>query len=262
VAEKGDTYMFVPLKPRIKAVAECYPDLIVRLQDAFGEQKTGVYIDWANVRNWSETLRWHVGLERLKESLDSFTPTPEYPRFYWGTLKGVPKSKAQIDMAAERGFIVWTKEVKRIRIAVDVSNISVESPAVLKKLILQPLLGVLPIKAIAELNECLGALNKTGTLYLENLKRNFDVEIGTDMHVDKILNSTENFLLWSGDSDFADPVEQLLNARKTVTVFATRGRIAPMKPVARRARAWIETWGGNTTPATPCTVARRPDVIH
>jgi len=57
--------MFVASKPRIRALAEHYPHAISQLDSIFGEQRTGVYIDWANVRNWAETLKWHVDLERL-----------------------------------------------------------------------------------------------------------------------------------------------------------------------------------------------------
>ena len=36
----------------------------------------------------------------------------------------------------------------------------------------------------------------------------------------------ENFILWSGDSDFADPVQQLLEDKKNVVLFATARRVA------------------------------------
>ena len=36
----------------------------------------------------------------------------------------------------------------------------------------------------------------------------------------------ENFILWSGDSDFEDPIRQLLNDNKKVVLFATARRVA------------------------------------
>lgn len=52
------------------------------------------------------------------------------------------------------------------------------------------------------------------------------MEIGTDILLDCERNKTETFVLWSGDSDFADPLERLLKEGKKVVLFATAGRIA------------------------------------
>ena len=37
---------------------------------------------------------------------------------------------------------------------------------------------------------------------------------------------TGNFILWSGDSDFADPINQLLDDGKKVILFATARKVA------------------------------------
>ncbi|MFH2018925.1 MAG: NYN domain-containing protein, partial [bacterium] len=55
---------------------------------------------------------------------------------------------------------------------------------------------------------------------------NFDVEIGRDMLVDYERNHVDTFVLWSGDSDFADPVEQLLGDNKKVVLFATARKVS------------------------------------
>lgn len=39
-------------------------------------------------------------------------------------------------------------------------------------------------------------------------------------------NDIETFVLWSGDSDFADPVNQLLKDKKNVVIFATARRVS------------------------------------
>ena len=57
------------------------------------------------------------------------------------------------------------------------------------------------------------------------MKCNFDVEIGTDMRLDHV-NMIEGFSLWSGDSDFADPLRQLIDDGMKVYVFATARRVA------------------------------------
>jgi hypothetical protein len=57
---------------------------------------------------------------------------------------------------------------------------------------------------VAYLNNELRDLNKNKILYLED----------------------RCFILWSGDSDFVDPVEALLNKGKKVYLFATTGRVS------------------------------------
>ena len=46
------------------------------------------------------------------------------------------------------------------------------------------------------------------------------------MLIDYERNGIENFVLWSGDSDFADPLSQLLQDGKRVFLFATARRVA------------------------------------
>lgn len=61
---------------------------------------------------------------------------------------------------------------------------------------------------------------------MEDRKCNFDVEIGRDMLIDYAEHGIENFVLWSGDSDFADPLNQLLDDGKKVFIFATARKVA------------------------------------
>jgi uncharacterized LabA/DUF88 family protein len=58
------------------------------------------------------------------------------------------------------------------------------------------------------------------------MKSNFDVEIGRDILSDYDKGGLENFILWSGDSDFEDPIKQLLDDKKKVMLFATARRVA------------------------------------
>ncbi|MEK7167827.1 MAG: NYN domain-containing protein, partial [Patescibacteria group bacterium] len=53
---------------------------------------------------------------------------------------------------------------------------------------------------------------------------NFATEISVDMLSDS--NDAETFVLWSGDSDFAYPLEKLIHLKKKVILFATSGRIS------------------------------------
>jgi len=67
-------------------------------------------------------------------------------------------------------------------------------------------------------------LNDQGVFYIEDKKCNFDVEIGREIEKDSLKNDT--FVLWSGDSDFAEPIEKLLADNKQVILVCTAGRVA------------------------------------
>lgn len=91
---------------------------------------------------------------------------------------------------------------------------------------LPSLLQKLNIETIKFLNLRLKELNQQGIMYLEDLKCNFDVEIGRDMLIDYAQNKVDNFSLWSGDSDFANPIKQLLDDGRKVVLFATARRVS------------------------------------
>lgn len=123
-------------------------------------------------------------------------------------------------------FDVHTKPVKIMKLSIDVSSISLDSLNILKDFIRKPLLQQLKIEAVEFLNNQLKQLNDQGILFVEDLKCNFDVEIGRDMLIDYDKNSIDNFVLWSGDSDFVDPIKQLLNDGKKVVLFTTARRVS------------------------------------
>lgn len=164
-------------------------------------------------------------MKRLKQLLGSFDTVREI-KFYSGTLVGDKKSEELIKEAGECAYKVVTKPVKIMRISIDVSSISPESPEILKQFIRPPLLQKLNLETIKLLNTKLRELNQHGILWLGDRKCNFDVEIGRDMLIDFAGDQVDNFVLWSGDSDFADPIRQLLGAGKRVVLFATARRVA------------------------------------
>ena len=69
-------------------------------------------------------------------------------------------------------------------------------------------------------------MDKNSVYELEDRKCNFDVELSTDMRIDHFTDGIDTFVLWSGDSDFADPIKYLLENNKKVALFATAGRIS------------------------------------
>lgn len=216
--------MFQAKTERIKKLSQKYSNRILELEKIF-DKKTNIYIDFANVIRWQDKLKWHIDLKRLKQFLDSFSNI-EKIKFYNGKLEGDEKSSAILEEAEKYGYFVKTKSVKIMQLSIDVSSISLNSPEILKSFIRAPLLKKLKVEAIEFLNHQLKELNQQGILFVQDLKCNFDVEIGRDMLIDYEKNKIENFILWSGDSDFADPVNQLLEDDKKVVLFATARRVA------------------------------------
>jgi uncharacterized LabA/DUF88 family protein len=216
--------MFKPKTDRIRALAEKYPQRIQELEKVF-DRRTNVYIDFANVKPWATKLGWHVDVKRLKQFLDSFD-TINSIKLYQGTLTGDAESEQFVREVKSYGYDLTTKPVKIMRLSVDVSSISANSPDILKNFIRAPLLRTLTLEAIEYLNNELREINRQGRTYLEERKCNFDVEIGRDMLVDYAAHGIETFILWSGDSDFADPLRQLIKDGRKVSVFATARRVA------------------------------------
>jgi uncharacterized LabA/DUF88 family protein len=216
--------MFYPKTERIKQLFDKYPSRIDELKKIL-DKPTNMYIDFANVYRWQERLGWHIDLERLKQFLDSFD-TIRQVKFYSGTLEGDGGSEKAIEKAKHFNYIVVTKPVKKMRLSIDVSSISAYSPEILKQFVRATLLQKLNIQTIEFLNARLKELNQQGVLYLEDRKCNFDVEIGVDMLLDCREKKADNFILWSGDSDFAGPLKHLLSAGNKVFLFATARKVS------------------------------------
>jgi uncharacterized LabA/DUF88 family protein len=215
--------MFRPSTAALQALAKKFPDRIVMLEGVLND-KTIVYIDFANVRGFCKRLGWQLDLKKLKALFDSFGVIEV--RFYFGTFSKDLKSQRFMTFVHGAGYKVRTKQVKIMRCSIDVSSISEKSPDILANFIKEPLLRVLRVDAIEYLNKELKLLNRAGKTYVEQAKCNFDVEIASDMRLHHMLKRAEVFCLWSGDSDFADPVKELLNDRKKVSVFGTQRAIA------------------------------------
>ncbi|MEK7614383.1 MAG: NYN domain-containing protein [Patescibacteria group bacterium] len=111
-------------------------------------------------------------------------------------------------------------------LSIDVSSIANDSPEIVKNFLKKSFIKKLDIETIAFLNSKLKLLNQQGILKLEELKCNFDVEIGRDMLSDFNEDKYETYVLWSGDSDFHGPISQLIDDEKKVVIFSISGRIA------------------------------------
>lgn len=215
---------FSPSTDRLKILADIFPNRIAELEKLFSG-KTRIYIDYANVYHWAKKLKWNLDTKRLKQLLNSFSNIEEVG-MYQGTLVGDVGSERFIESCRKNNYKVVTKPVKIMNISIDVSSIPKDSPLVLNNFIKHNLIKQFKIETIEYLNDQLLEINNAGKTHLEVKKCNFDVEIGRDMLLDFERNGTETFVLWSGDSDFAEPVEQLINDGKKVVIFATARRIS------------------------------------
>ncbi|HEY4356413.1 MAG TPA: NYN domain-containing protein [Acidobacteriaceae bacterium] len=215
--------MFTPKTFPLEHFAARFPERIKQLESLLNE-KTIVYIDYGNVRGWSRRLGWMIDLAKLKDFLNSFGVRQVW--FYFGTYTGDSKSEKFMSFVHSQGFKVRTKHVKIMSLSIDVSSISNRSPDILTNFIDPVLLKNLRIESIEYLNDQLRAMNKQGRTWLECSKCNFDVEIASDMRLHHYMDEAENFCLWSGDSDFEDPLKELLDAHRTVSVVGTARHIA------------------------------------
>ncbi|MBI4121877.1 MAG: NYN domain-containing protein, partial [Parcubacteria group bacterium] len=216
--------MFRPKTERIEHLAKDKAEVVKQLESFFAA-KTRVYIDYANVRPWSEKLGWHIEIKRLKQFLDSFD-TISAVNFYNGYLAGNERSEKEKTDAESNNYFLIAKPVKIIKFSIDASTILPDSTVILKPFIRRALLKRYQGTTVAYLNERFKEMNKKGEYFIEDMKCNFDVEIGVDMLLDCERNSAETFVLWSSDSDFADPIEKLMSAGKKVILFATARKVS------------------------------------
>ena len=216
--------MFTPKTERIKNIAKGKQEVVKQLESIFAT-KARVYIDYANVRPWSEKLGWHIELKRLKQFLDSFD-TVEAVNFYNGYLAGNERSEKEKTEAENNKYFLRTKPVKIMKLSINVSSILPDSTVLLGQFIRRALLRKYEIKTVEYLNERFKEMNEKGEYFIEDMKCNFDVEIGVDMLLDCERNNAQTFILWSGDSDFTDSIEKLIGAGKKVILFATARKVS------------------------------------
>ena len=217
--------MFIAKTEKIRKLAG-ERDAIVKNLELLFENNVGIYIDYANVRPWSTKLGWNIELKRLKQFLDSFENI-KFVKVYNGTLKEDEKSEELQKLMKKifkDGF--KTKPVKIMKRSIDYSSIKSTATDLLDGFIRRCLLRKYDIETIEYLNEKFREMNQKGIYYISDLKCNFDVEIGRDMLLDYEKNTIDTYVLWSGDSDFYDPIAQLLNNNKKVILFATTKRVA------------------------------------
>jgi uncharacterized LabA/DUF88 family protein len=217
--------MFKAKTDQIEKMAIEYKTVIDQLQLLFAGN-VSIYIDYANVRPWATKLGWNIELKRLKQFLSSFDNV-SLIKIYDGILKGDKLSEERSERMAKifkDGY--KTKPVKVMKQSVEFTSIKPTATDLLEHFIRKCLIKKYEVETIEYLNLKFKEMNQKGIHYIEDLKCNFDVEIGRDMLIDYEINSIDTFILWSGDSDFHDPIKQLLADGKKVILFATARRVA------------------------------------
>lgn len=218
--------MFIAKTPKIKNIDQLNNEknVIFELEKLLCGN-VNIYIDYANIKPWSNYLKWHIDIKRLKQFLDSFDNIKSI-KIYAGTLIGDSNSERMIGEMSRCGYDLRTKFVKIMRFSIDASSIPAQSKDLLNQFIKSSLMRKYDLATIEYLNSKFRDWNNLGEYFLEDRKCNFDVEIGRDMLVDHEKNNINTFVLWSGDSDFAEPVEHLLKTGKKVILFATSGKVS------------------------------------
>ena len=217
--------MFVPKTEKLEKLAIHHKCVIDQL-DKLLSGSTNMYIDYANVRPWAAKLRWNIDLKRLKQFLDSFDNIDSV-KFYMGTLAGDLRSEEEIEGIKKLNYHLRTKPVKIMNFSVDARGISsLEDKSLLQQFIRSSLLRKYTAETVEYLNRRFVDMNHLGEFFIEDRKCNFDVEIGVDMLLDFERKDIDTFVLWSGDSDFHDPIKKLLENGKKVVLFATARRVS------------------------------------
>src|SRR3989338_6092537 len=117
--------MFTAKTDKIHNLSEKHSKVIPELESLL-IGNVYVYIDYANVRPWSEKLKWHIDLKRLKQFLDSFD-TVEAINFYNGYLAGDERSEREKTEAENYKYILRTKPVKILNFSINASSVPADS---------------------------------------------------------------------------------------------------------------------------------------
>jgi len=76
---------------------------------------TAIFIDWANVYNWKESLKKEVNPAKIFKYLKKYPEITEI-RFYFGTDKTHPASADFLKEMRKIGYTVITKDVKFLKV--------------------------------------------------------------------------------------------------------------------------------------------------
>ncbi len=192
--------------------------------------KAMVVIDWANIRNQQKTLGWNIDLEKLYQWLRSHKEI-EKIQFFYG-YENNEASRRFLKKVESFGYKVITKEVKYLNVFLSESKFR-EKAERIERLIKD--LGWPVATATVEMEdgreiEDSQIIDETAMYALEQelftivkeplriSKCDFDVEITTEIM--KKFEEIQTIILFSGDGDFAYPLNECLQHWKKTYVVS------------------------------------------
>ncbi|MCX5699739.1 MAG: NYN domain-containing protein [Candidatus Omnitrophica bacterium] len=180
--------------------------------DILKETSVIAFLDLTNMFHWQDTLKWNFSIYYVIKQLLSIKSVKEIRVYYGLNTREMQKSENFHQCLRKAGAIVISKPVKWIRKNIT-KNLFVK----------QATLNLFDGNAHSKLDELIEYLQKQG-IVIEEPKCNFDVEMALDMldSIDKV----SGILLFSGDSDFKEPLERFKLKGKHSYVFGVRGQVA------------------------------------
>lgn len=176
-------------------------------------KKTVVFIDYANLRASVRELGLFLDLQILSRYLIKDYNAAAL-NFYYGLDPKDNKSKEFLEKVNNFGYKVVSRNVKYIRV-----NLA----EILKKQLTQRVLDQLDANLKNKLSEIVKELERKNIPILIP-KANMDAEMTMDMIL--VRERFENYIIFSGDSDFVPIIRYLTKQGKKVTVVSLRSHTA------------------------------------
>ncbi|MCD6429396.1 NYN domain-containing protein [bacterium] len=179
------------------------------------EKETAViaYLDLVNMFHWQEVLKWQFRIEDVIKQLSDIQSIKEIKVYYGFNKKDPQRSKQLHARIRKAGATLRTKEVKFIRKTIDEALLFKRST----RTFFDNGMNI-------EIEEIVQKLRRIIGNHIEEPKCNFDVEIALDMMDDA--EKISGVLLFSGDSDLAEPLQRLKIKGKNIYIVGVRGMTA------------------------------------
>ena len=170
------------------------------------------YLDLSNMFGWQDSLKWKFSIYSVIKQLFKIKTVKEIRIYYGVNHRDFTKSNNFHKMLRSKGAIVINKPVKWIRKQIT-KNLFVKYRT----------LELFDGNAHSKLDELIEYLQEQKIVIAEP-KCNFDVEIALDML--DVVDKVSGILLFSGDSDFKEPLNRLKLKGKNIYLFGVRGQVA------------------------------------
>lgn len=207
--------------------------------------KTLVCIDWANVHGWYKSIKCNINPESLFKYLSSYNEIYKQS-FYFGIENGNQKSEDFQEYIKSIGFNLITKEVKFVPVFLENQNhfksILLKLKTFLHKIIEKKqyidlhkkeydffisndqILKMVKEVLDFDINQFSNYALEISALIDKPFKKrkcDFDCEIVMDIMED--FDKFDALILFSGDGDYADLIQKLINKGKQVILVFARG---------------------------------------